>query len=71
MLTKSLHTVTSCTAVALYLNGMADTSATPEQLAVRALGVLGYAVDPGEAASDTTVAACVKSVRKALAKVAA
>ncbi len=69
MLTKSLHTVTSCTHVALYLNGTADTSATPEQLAVRALGVLGYAVDPAD--SDATVAACIKSVRKALAKAGA
>lgn len=69
MLTKSLHTVTSCTAVAMYLarsQAHSPDMATP--LVVDALALLGYRIDTADLNNDTTVAACIKSVRKALAK---
>ena len=63
MLTKSLHTVTAVTNVALHLRASSVfTDATA--LTRAALAVLGYDVRAFDT-TDTTIQACIKSVRKA------
>ena len=65
MLTKSLHTVTAVTKVAVHLNVTLDVTYSPAQLVIMALGILGYgAADIGQ--QDPTVLACHKAVTKAI-----
>lgn len=67
MLTKSLHTVTAVTKVALHLRASSPGHYTSDRaawdLVDDALGILGY---KGEGATDPTITACVKAVTKAM-----
>lgn len=71
MLTKSLHTVTAVTKVAMYVKANLDVK-YPEgvrsaaDLVQMALGILGYQLYDVATASDPTVQACVKAVAKAM-----
>lgn len=63
-LTKSLHTVTAVTRVALHLIELNPLVTTSKKALDRALQVLGY--DARQfAANDPTVAACLASIKKA------
>lgn len=68
MMTKSLHTVTAVSRVAVLLNQMQPNKAEPATLVGEALRVLGYDDSP---ATDPVVAACIKATAKLLAKGAA
>jgi hypothetical protein len=63
-LTKSLHTVTAVSRVALELSQFRE-SADPVELTHAALNVLGYSVLQFSA-DDTTIAACVAATAKLL-----
>lgn len=65
MLTKSLHTVTAVTRVAMHLDSMTPVELTPTQAADRALRVLGY-TPPFK--NDDTYARCVASVKKEMSR---
>lgn len=66
-LTKSLHTVTAVSRVAVHLQKERKTKSPAGELVVKALRVLGYDCnDFPDGTSDPTVVACIAATKKLL-----